>query len=262
MDRPDTELLPPPELLKIGGNTPDRFRRVGARWLSYVIELCGLEPDGSVLDLGSGTGRLAIPLTGYLGPNGRYVGLDVIAPAIAWCSENITPRYPNFLFGMADVFNHLFNPEGKTPASEYVIPFDDAEFDVVAILFVFNYILPDGVDRYLSEVSRVLKFGGKALATLPLLNEESRAHLERTASERHDPSGDPKKALFAHDRGDHHISNVKRPEALVAHHEDVIVGLYEKHGLAVDSPIRYGNWPGRRDHDRTFLDLIVATQKA
>ena len=48
----------------------------------------------SVLDVGCGIGRMAIPLARYLNTDGKYEGFDIIPENIAWCQRAITPRYP------------------------------------------------------------------------------------------------------------------------------------------------------------------------
>ena len=71
--------------------------------------LVGLAPDGSILDVGCGAGRIAIPLTRYLSQHGRYVGFDVISDAIEWCRANITSRCRNFEFHHLDRRTKRFN---------------------------------------------------------------------------------------------------------------------------------------------------------
>src|SRR6185437_8284340 len=83
------ELLPPRELQDwVGG--ADAYMATGNEFLGYLVDLCGLQPGGAVLDVGCGSGRMALPLAGYLNPEGRYGGFDVSREAIAWCTENIS----------------------------------------------------------------------------------------------------------------------------------------------------------------------------
>ena len=60
----------------------------------------GLRPDHHVIDIGCGSGRLALPLTNFL-RRGRYEGFDIDPDMIAWCRRSITPRHPDFGFSLA-----------------------------------------------------------------------------------------------------------------------------------------------------------------
>src|SRR6202030_2923541 len=97
------ELLPPRELQDwVGGGGPAVYTVIGHEFLRYLVDLCGLQPGDAVLDVGCGSGRMALPLTGYLNQEGRYAGFDVAREAIAWCTENISKSHPNFDFTVAD----------------------------------------------------------------------------------------------------------------------------------------------------------------
>jgi hypothetical protein len=51
---------PPPENVFVGDGD---FRTIGAEFLGHLVRIAGLKPDDRVLDIGSGIGRLAGPLT-------------------------------------------------------------------------------------------------------------------------------------------------------------------------------------------------------
>ena len=211
----------------------------GPRLAGLVHDLCGLRPDDRVLDVGSGIGRVARPLTRYLGPDGAYEGLDIVSEAVAWCTENITPAHPNFRFRHTPVHNDRYNPSGVLQDSEYEFPYDDASFDVVVLTSVFTHMLPAGVSQYLRQIARVLRPGGHALITMFLLNPESDRLRKLPASA----------FSFPHDRGVYSIQRIDPPEAAVAYREDFVRGLFHGHGL--DPQIHYGSWCGRTK----FLDL-------
>ena len=48
---------------------------------------------------------------------GRYEGIDVVPRGIEWCRQAITPRYPNFRFQVADLYNRHYNPAGRFSAA-------------------------------------------------------------------------------------------------------------------------------------------------
>src|SRR5262249_30222476 len=92
-------MMPPMELNFVGGGP---FDAIGQHCLQQFVEVGGLKPHHRVLDIGCGIGRMAIPMTQYLSPQGSYEGFDIVDIGIDWCKAHITTQYPNFRFQMAD----------------------------------------------------------------------------------------------------------------------------------------------------------------
>jgi ubiquinone/menaquinone biosynthesis C-methylase UbiE len=226
------------------------FRKSGERFSRLLIESGGLRPDDRLLEVGCGIGRMAVPLTRYLGEEGHYEGIDIVPEAIEWCEKAITLRYPNFRFRLADVHNKQYNPTGTLEASEYRFPYEDASFDFVFLASVFTHMLPEGVNNYLSEIARVLRGGGRCLITFFLLNRDSFALMESGAS----------KLNFKHDRGAYRVRERATPEVGVAYPEGTIRTLYERYGLEIEEPIRYGSWSGRKGC-LDYQDIVVASKE-
>ncbi len=88
-------LVPPRGLIFTGGGD---FLREGRRVVELLKKEGELSPHHRVLDMGSGIGRIAIPLTRELDSNGSYEGFDIIELGISWCRKNIGKKYPNFKF--------------------------------------------------------------------------------------------------------------------------------------------------------------------
>ena len=84
--------------------------------------------------------------------------LILICTAIEWCQQHYA-SFPNFRFHVADVYNGLYNPQGRSQDIDYHLPFEDEEFDLVFLCSVFTHMLPDGVANYIKEIGRVLKRG-------------------------------------------------------------------------------------------------------
>lgn len=148
---------PPPALqARVGGN----FDVVGRAFIQHLKNLAGLTSSSSVLDVGCGAGRIALPLQSEL-TSGRYVGFDCCLESIDWCRENIK----QFSFIHADIQNELYNPRGAIPASRYSFPETLNGFDVVLLASVFTHMLPQDVAHYLQEIHRVLNSSGCCLAT-------------------------------------------------------------------------------------------------
>lgn len=238
-------LVPPPRLSDYVG--PSDFVQTGDEYLRYFVALGQLQPDARVLDVGCGIGRMARPLTTYLNASGSYEGFDVVAQGIRWCTRAYRRRHPSFCFQAADVVNHLYNPQGRSAASQYRFPYDAAAFDFVFAVSVFTHLLPDAMENYLGEVARVLRPTGRCLLTWLLLNEESEPLI-----------ADGKSYYNFASRGPgYRTTHPDNPEYLIAHEESAMRRLYRDHGLRIVEPIHYGSWSGRTQTP-PFQDLVVA----
>lgn len=238
------ELLPSVFLQNyVGGD----YRKVGEEFFRYFVELGKLQPHESVLDVGSGSGRMAVPLIDYLSDEGSYEGFDISAEAVKWCRERITSGFPNFRFQVSDIYNAAYNPHGKYPASEYRFPYQDRTFDFAFLTSVFTHLLPRDMEHYFSELSRVLKPGGRCLITYFLLNEESTPMID----------GGQGILNFAEREKLYRTINKSRPEDAVAYDEKLIRNLYEKYGFEVSEPVYYGSWCGRENF-LSLQDMVIA----
>jgi SAM-dependent methyltransferase len=224
------EVLPPRELQDwVGGGGPDAFRAIGSEFLGYLVDLCGLQPGDAVLDVGCGSGRMALPLAGYLNREGRYAGFDVSREAIAWCTENLSGSHPNFDFTVADLQNGAYNRQGKYKPSDFRFPYPNGSFDVVLLASVFTHMLPQDVRHYLSEVVRVLKPGGRSLSTFFLLNEESSALIKEGKGLFNFEHEMP--VNFEHEMPGYRMTHADHPEAAIAYPEAFVRDLYGECGL-------------------------------
>lgn len=241
------ELTPPRGKTFIFGGGD--FKRIGEEFLQHFIELGKLKPNEKVLDVGCGIGRMAVPLTKYFQDEGNYEGFDIVADGINWCRKKITPRYPNFHFQLADIYNKIYNPKGKYKASEYKFPYDKESFDFVFLTSVFTHMLPHDMENYFCEIVRVLKKGGRCLITFFLLNKESLQLINAR-----------KGTLdFKYEFGEFRTIDTNTPEAAICYDEAFVFGLYEKHGLKIKQPVRYGSWCGRSNF-LSYQDIIVASK--
>lgn len=235
--------IPPRRLIFIGDGD---FEKTGAEFLGYFRELGGLLPSHKVLDIGSGIGRMAIPLTGYLKAPGSYDGMEIVPVGVEWCRRRITPRHPNFRFHLIDVYNLEYNPGGKTQAADYRFPFTEGNFDFSFLTSVFTHMLPADFERYVAEISRVTKPGGRCLSTFFLLNAESRAQIAAKVP-----------FLDFHHEGPGYLTNdPAMPESAIAFPEEYVLGVFRANGFSVKGPIRYGKWCGRREF-LSYQDLVV-----
>jgi SAM-dependent methyltransferase len=171
-------MVPAVEEMFEGPGSLAEFKANGEEFLNIYKEVCRLQPDEKMLDVGSGIGRKTLPLTQYFNGHALYEGIDIAKAGVDWCTDKITSRYPNFHFQQIDVYNKLYNPLGRYQASEYQFPFADESFTFVMLGSVFTHMLPVDLEHYLSEVRRVLTAGGRCLISYFLLNDESRQLIE------------------------------------------------------------------------------------
>jgi len=225
------DLIPPKSKIFVGSVD---FKEGAQEGIDRLIRMGVITPQSRVLDVGCGIGRLAIPLTSYL-KGGSYDGLDIVPSGIDWCNDHIAPKYPNFRFTLADIYNKEYNPGGRVRASEYMFPYPDDAFDLVLLISVFTHMLPDDTQRYVSEISRVLRAGGCCWATFYILNGDSIEMMEAGKGSLH----------FKHDHGTYWTVNDKVPELSTGYEEGYITELFERHGLSLADGVHLGGWSGR-----------------
>jgi SAM-dependent methyltransferase len=123
--------------LAIGG----QFEAFGIIEREILIQY-GLRPDGYVVDVGCGSGRLAKPLSEYL--RGPYLGIDIVPELVSFARDLV--KREDWRFEVA---------KGLT------IPERDGRADMVCFFSVFTHLLHEQSFAYLSEARRVLKSGGR-----------------------------------------------------------------------------------------------------
>jgi len=237
--------ITPPRGLNSRAGAGD-FETIGNEFLNYFIEFGKLKRDDKILDVGSGIGRMAIPLTKYLKKEGEYAGFDVFKDGIKWSQEKITKKYPNFQFQFLDLFNGKYNPDGKLNPSTFKFPYKEKHFDFVFATSVFTHMLPNDLKNYLSQINHVLKDGGRCLFTFFLLIPESTNLIKQKKS-----------ALdFFYGGQNYKIIDDICPEGSVAYDEDFLLNLFSSNGFNIIEPIHYGNWCGRTNYV-SYQDIII-----
>ena len=147
------------------------FIKQGKHHLELLKKYANLEKDHSVLDIGCGIGRAAVALTGYLSEQGKYEGFDVVEKGIKWCKKHITKDFTNFNFQYIPLNNDLYHFTDQK-AEEFVFPYENNCFDTIFLFSVFTHMQPLEVQNYFNEIQRVLKPGGKCLATFFLYDNK------------------------------------------------------------------------------------------
>ena len=172
MFRPETVLhrgqTLPSKNLRFGGvhfQDNEDFLAAGERDATRLTEWCGLNAQSALMDVGCGTGRLAIGIMSTLKDIRRYEGVDVSPTAVAWCVRHLTPAHPHFRFTLVNVQNERYNPSGGAAAAAFRLPFDDGGFDIIQLYSVFSHMRSPDVRAYLKEFARLLAPQGSVFLT-------------------------------------------------------------------------------------------------
>jgi SAM-dependent methyltransferase len=242
--RDRSSLAPPRGLIYVGHGD---FIVVGRRWRAFLIGQ-GLRPDHDLLDIGSGIGRIALGLTDLL--TGRYEGFDAVKVGIDWSTKHITPRYPNFRFRYIALRNDAYN-DGDIDASTLVFPYESDSFDFACAISVFTHMIDRELVHYLDECYRVLRPGGRFVATFFVMDEVAAAAVG--AGEQ----------MFPYDWGDYLVKSLRRPSAGVAYRGAWLDASIERAGFRVASR-HPGAWSGRTDHAGgvAYQDILVLDKPA
>ncbi len=222
---------------RLSGMPPRRMRRgISPLWFDYArsgrdqleffTELCGLKPADSVLDMGCGVGRIALPLTQYLSSEGRYEGFDIRDYMITWCQQNITARHPNFRFQAVPVASST--RPGEHQAATYRFPYPDESFDLACASALFTDLNADATENYISEARRVLRPGGVVVATFNLYNSQSLKLIPAGSIDR----------IWPYDYGAYRLADENTPETNVGYDECWVRPTYARLGLRIVEPIR------------------------
>lgn len=253
--RPCHNAMVPPYRQRFTGYSGDDFVGGGQRLVDVLANTAGLTACSNVLDIGSGIGCLAIPLTRLIASPGSYDGLDIVERGVRWCRTNITPMYPHFRFSHADIFNAEYNPGGTVKAAEYELPYGDSSFDIVCLFSVFTHMLIADVEQYLAEISRILRPGGRLAATFVILNDDSRKSM-RAGKGIYNFTYKEGPQWFLKD-------GMLDRELAVGYEEDYVRSLYARNGLDV-AGFYVGSWsglPSAPEVRSLGQDLVVGSKR-
>jgi ubiquinone/menaquinone biosynthesis C-methylase UbiE len=228
----------PIRLMNLTGGGPETFEPMCEFHMAALKEHTPIEPHHSVLEIGCGIGRDAIPLSKILNSNGRYVGIDIVRDSIEWCTRNVSAAYPNFSFVHLDIEDQLHNPGGATTTTAIRLPVPDASIDRIILWSVFTHMRKADIAHYLAEFARVLKPSGTVFATWFIVNDEILKNA-RTVNLT------PFNLRFEHTLADGSIINdPNSPMGAVAFSEEVLADLIKTSNLKLIGSVLPGQWSG------------------
>jgi ubiquinone/menaquinone biosynthesis C-methylase UbiE len=114
-----------------------------------LVGLARLESGEAALDVGCGTGALALAAKDRVGPGSHVCGVDPSSEMVARARRKATRAGVDVRF--------------ETAAVE-ALPFPDATFDAVLSSLMLHHLTEEGRGQGIAEIARVLKPGGKFLA--------------------------------------------------------------------------------------------------
>ena len=241
-------LLPPLSMRKTVGEPlwdlhGRQFELTGRHFEAKLTKDAILRPESRVLDVGSGCGRIAIPLTEIIGPSGCYFGLEAVKVMVEWCQREITPRFPHFRFFHCDVRNKAYNPRGRDKPETYQFPFDADQFDLVIATSLFTHLPPAATRNYITQCARVLKAGARLFGTFFLVDNGTR-------------SADGKLDFSHILDGVALTTNPSVPEEAVAYRSDWLLEAFRRSKLELLPPVRWGGWAGK-EPGYSWQDVLV-----
>ena len=238
------EMVPPRSKIYTGRGD---FISQGKLHLKYLVEYGGLKQTDHVLDIGSGIGRTAVALTSYLKPEAIYEGFDTVKKGVAWSRNNISTKYPNFNFQYIPLANDLYNKHTLS-AREFEFPYQAKQFDVCCLMSVFTHMQPGEIENYIHQCGRVLRNGGRVVATFFIYTDVMLQEKKVTNEE----------FGFPVDKGYYRLMNSKVTAANVAlSYEHLEKQMLVGSGLRIKEWIA-GYWSeGAPRDNRDFQDIIV-----
>lgn len=197
----------PPNRMRLRVGVQNRLLFNGVQYLRTPID-CWLGAfarghvglDSTIVDLGCGCGRFAMPLRdmSFYGQRfrGSYIGVDVDGEMLGWCRR----QFPAQRFRWIEVSMRT-RTYGRESGERRALDIEPGSADFVVANSLFSHLLEEDFAWYLRESARVLRPGGWLYFTAFALGETR--------------SGG--RWTFGHGMGAARVESLRYPEAAVAY---------------------------------------------
>lgn len=125
----------------VGSATPEEYELVGRVEMRLLI-YAGLHPDDALVDIGCGSGRLAVQLATWL--RGPYLGTDVVQSLLDQAAQSC--NRPDWRFERVSGLH---------------VPADSESVDMACAFSVFTHLRHEESFVYMKDIHRVLKPGAR-----------------------------------------------------------------------------------------------------
>jgi SAM-dependent methyltransferase len=250
---------------------PDFGGRVGARpsygeWCHIVgifqTLLCrhlNRPLNNQILDIGCGTGIMAIACEPFLGDEGRYTGIDVRKEIVEFCKAH----YPDnqFCFMHLNVSNANYAPGQQAARKRWAV--EDESMDMLTALSVWSHLNEEDAVFYFREIDRVLKPRARAIVTCYLLDDLYYGSLQKRTNGR-GKFHNSEQSMYIFDQASSssqewfHPSWAKQPEETIGVTVAGINRMLEQTGLSL-AEASIGNW---KELPGVFFQDVLVFQKA
>jgi SAM-dependent methyltransferase len=153
----------------------------------------------------------------------------------------------NFRFHGADLASSHYRPKGARSAANYRLPFADGAFDLAFLCSVFTHMLPAEVANYTREIVRVLRPGGRCVATYFLLTDDIEGWAKAPPM------------AFPHEFGPGRVLDPANPSQGIAHPEAWVRAQWRAAGMRV-AEIGFGRWCGAPDLLHALQDSVLVVK--
>ena len=187
-------------------------------WL-YFFRKGFATPDSQIVEIGSGVGRVAVPLRDFSDEefHGYYHGFDIDPEMVRWCQEHFPAD--NFGFTLLDMHSTIYNPRGSVGSKPHLSVADNS-VDLVYSTSLFTHLLEEDVRHYISESFRILRPGKVMVMSFFCLDDLEQMQLLGG------------RWTFSHRIGSAYVENKAFPESAVAYRKEWILEVARSFGFS------------------------------